>query len=78
MKKSHLYIIGALAVVGVAYYLYNKSKNPTIKPTVKPAPNDKSTSTADEPKSNYVKGDRMGSDCFNGEVWLPCSQYKKK
>ena len=78
MKKSHLYITLGVLAVGVAYYLYNKSKNPTTKPTVKPAPNQKSASTADEPKSNYVKGDRMGSDCFNGEVWLPCSQYKKK
>jgi len=82
MKKSHLYITLGVLAVGVAYYFYNKSKNPT-KPTVKsanPTPNEKSasTATADEPKSNYVKGDRMGSDCFNGEVWLPCSQYKRK
>jgi hypothetical protein len=53
MKKSHLYITLGVLAVGVAYYLYNKSKNPTTKPTVKPAPNDKSASTATaEDKSN--------------------------
>jgi len=70
MKKSHLYIIGALAVVGVAYYLYNKSKNPTIKPTVKPsAP--KSMDAEDKSNAQGFNNPRKGGSnkAPVGTIW---------
>ena len=58
MKKSYLYIIGLGVAVGVAYYFYNKSKNPTTKPA-NPAPNEKS---ATEEKSNLQGKNRGGNN----------------
>lgn len=34
MKKNTMYILGGVAVVGLAYYLYNRNKQSTIEVTL--------------------------------------------
>ena len=82
MKKSYMYFgLGVLAV-GVAYYFYNKSKNPKTKPMATTKPDEKLMATkmaTDEPKSNYSAGNLGRKQCtdaggtityLNGGGWV--------
>lgn len=88
MKKSHLYITLGVLAVGVAYYLYNKSKNPITKPTVKPsAPKsmdaeDKSNAQGFNPRKGGSNKAPVGTIWCNrganeGHAWLTPAECAK-
>ena len=70
-KKNLMYIVGGVAVVGIAYYLYNKKQASKIAPVTAPAP-----APASEVKSEDESLDAdptMTTDPLQGKPASPSS-----
>jgi hypothetical protein len=70
-KKNLMYIVGGVAVVGIAYYLYNKKQASKIAPVTAPA-----TAPASEVKSEDESLDAdptMTTDPLQGKPATPSS-----
>jgi hypothetical protein len=78
MKKNTMYILGGVAVVGLAYYLYNRSKQPSIEVNLPAFANlvgSKDFKVIGQPQKSNVRcgGCPVGSSC--AEVQFPNGNY---